>query len=131
MVVVAGNENVCIRDGLPAHNLPTPPFLKFGGGMAGCTGFMAVSESDRNASDLEDKIVTVRQDCRDGVVTVRIDGEDFSNLFDDCEVVVVGGASEGFTVQPVLSVVAWYSRENDARDFAGEVVDGSEDESTG
>ena len=57
MVIVAGDEDVSIGDRLPSHDLSFPPVLKFGGWVAGCSGFVAVCERGGDAGDVEDEVV--------------------------------------------------------------------------
>ena len=58
MVVVAGDEDVGVGDGLPSHDLAFPPVFEFGGWVAGGAGFVSVGEGDGDSSDVEDKVVS-------------------------------------------------------------------------
>jgi hypothetical protein len=99
--------------------------------MAGGAGFMAVGESDWNAGDVEDKVVSGGEDGCATAIPFLIGVEDFGDLFHHCQIVVVGGSGKGFSVQTVFAMVARNSRQDDSWGEAEDVVDCSEDESAG
>ena len=87
---------------------------------------MAVSESDWDAGNVEDEVVSRGEDGGAAAISFLVGPKDFGYLLDYCEVVVVGGASKGFSVQPVFAMVARNSSQDDPWGEAEDVVDGSE-----
>ena len=81
MVVVAGDEDVGVGDGLAAHDLAFPPVLEFGGWVSGGAGFVAVGESDGDSCDVEDKVVSGGEDGGAAAVAVWVGSQDFGDLF--------------------------------------------------
>jgi hypothetical protein len=99
--------------------------------MAGGAGFVAVGEGDWDSCDVEDQVVSRGEDGCAAAVAFLVRLEDFGYLLHDSQIIVVGGAGEGFSVQPVFAMVARNSRQDDSWGEAEDVVDGSEDESAG
>jgi hypothetical protein len=98
VVVVAGDEDVGVGDWLTSHDLAFPPVFEFGGWMTGGAGFVSVGEGDWDSGNVEDKVVSASEDGCAAAIPFLIGLQDFGYLLDDCEVVVVGGAGEGFSV---------------------------------
>jgi hypothetical protein len=99
--------------------------------MAGGAGFMSVGEGDWDSGDVEDQVVSASEDGCAAAIPFLVRLQDFGYLLHDSQIIVVGGARERFSVQPVFAMVARNSRQDDPWCEAEDVVDGSEDESAG
>jgi hypothetical protein len=127
-MLVAGNKNRSVSEGLTPKGLALPPLLD-----AASLDLMAVSEADRDTAHIEDhgQVIGDRpQGDRDVLVASGV-FEDLSELLEDRKVRVVRDLREhGVSVATVLSVIAGDRSKDDGQRVGREAIDELKKQST-